>query len=35
MPYLKHSCQDKRLIKKTVLTDGMFIYQIGNLSKNT
>lgn len=24
-PYLKHSCQDKRLIKKIVLTDGMFM----------
>lgn len=35
MPYLKHSCQDKRLIKKIVLTDGMFMYQTGNLSKNT
>lgn len=33
--YLKHSCQDKRLIKKIVLTDGMFMYQIGNPSKNT
>lgn len=35
MAYVKHSCQDKRLIKKIVLTDGMFMYQIGNPSKNT
>ena len=35
MPYLKHSCQDKRLIKKIVLTDGMLMYQIGNPSKIT
>lgn len=35
MAYLKHSCQDKRLIKKIVLTDGMFMDQIGNPSKNT
>lgn len=35
MPDLKHSCQDKRLIKKIVLTDGMFMYQTGNPSKNT
>lgn len=33
MPYLKHSCQDKRLIKEIVLTDGTFIYQIGNPPK--
>lgn len=35
MAYLKHSCQDKRLIKKAVLTDGMLMYRIGNPSENT